>query len=584
MDILQYLIELLKTRKQIGIEGLGTLYKKKTPGRYDAETHSFLPPSYTLEFTADVLEHTNLAQYIQNKRGISEDSAKYFISQFVSEIHNGLQQGQYSLENLGVFTKENGQLNFAPSQNINTGFDFFALPAVTAELPKVDTPVQEKDITPNQQKDLAEEPQIEQVQVPEFEQEVGRVNQSVEEEVAVEEEHSERVVEEEVSENIEVESQPETAEEEVFEEITEVNTTDTDEKTNEELVDNTSENNQEEHQPEATEEDVFEEITEVSTTDTNEETNEEPVDNTSENNQEENQPEAAVENEAIEEEVFEEISEVTQESATVKPEPEQRKEQNDTWDFDGENVVSEEDVQEPEKSEEEKVETEQIPDKAAEDFTLTSTTHDWSFDSVRNEKIKEDPILENEFDQHQLSEDTEEERKMPFYKKLLIGLAILLTVLAIAYVAKPELFEDFSRNTTNPDQKIAVPIERSNLKTQQDSLDFADSIMETAEKVGLDVKPAKDTLKVTTTKTEVKPAITYDIIAAAFAKQSEVDEYIAYMKSKGFDAKIANMPGKIYKKISIASYNNIDSAEKNVVKFRKQLKNTKIYVQKIKNN
>jgi nucleoid DNA-binding protein len=543
MDILQYLIELLKTRKQIGIEGLGTLYKKKTPGRYDAETHSFLPPSYTLEFTADVLEHTNLAQYIQNKRGISEDSAKYFISQFVSEIHNGLQQGQYSLENLGVFTKENGQLNFAPSQNINTGFDFFALPAVTAELPKVDTPVQEKDITPNQQKDLAEEPQIEQVQVPEFEQEVGRVNQSVEEEVAVEEEHSERVVEEEVSENIEVESQPETAEEEVFEEITEVNTTDTDEETNEELVDNTSENNQEEHQPEA-----------------------------------------AVENESIEEEVFEEISEVTPETANVKPEPEQRKEQNDTWDFDGENVVSEEDVHEPEKSEEEKVETELIPDKAAEDFTLTSTTHDWSFDSVRNEKIKEDPILENEFDQHQLSEDTEEERKMPFYQKLLIGLAILLTGLAIAYVAKPELFEDFSRNTTNPDQKIAVPIERSNLKTQQDSLDFADSIMETAEKVGLDVKPAKDTLKVTTTKTEVKPAITYDIIAAAFAKQSEVDEYIAYMKSKGFDAKIANMPGKIYKKISIASYNNIDSAEKNVVKFRKQLKNTKIYVQKIKNN
>ena len=108
--------------------------------------------------------------------------------------------------------------------------------------------------------------------------------------------------------------------------------------------------------------------------------------------------------------------------------------------------------------------------------------------------------------------------------------------------------------------------------------------METAEKVGLDVKPAKDTLKVTTTKTEAKPAITYDIIAAAFAKQSEVDEYIAYMKSRGFDAKIANMPGKIYKKISIASYNNIDSAEKNVVKFRKQLKNTKIYVQKIKNN
>lgn len=544
MDILQYLIELLKTRKQIGIEGLGTLYKKKTPGRYDAETHSFLPPSYTLEFTTDVLEHTNLVQYIQNKRGISQDSAKYFISQFVGEIHNGLQQGEYTLENLGVLAKVNDQLSFTPNQNINTGFDFFALPAVNAELPKVEKPVQDKEET-TEQPNVAEEPQIEQVQVPEFEQEIGRVNQSAEEEIAVEEEHTEKaiennVVEDEVSENKEIESQPETAEEEVFEEITEVSTADTNEETREELVDNTSENNQEESQPEATEE-----------------------------------------------EVFEEISEVNAATTSVDAEPEQQKENNDTWDFDGENVVSEEDVQEPEKNEEETEETvdpEHTPSKAAEDFTLTSTTHDWNFDSVKNEKIKEEPILVNEFDQNEIANDAEDERKMPFYQKLLIGLAILLTGLAIAYVAKPELFEDFSRNTTNPDQKIAVPIERSNLKTQQDSLDFADSIMETAEKVGLDVKPAKDTLKVTTTKTEAKPAITYDIIAAAFAKQSEVDEYIAYMKSRGFDAKIANMPGKIYKKISIASYNNIDSAEKNVVKFRKQLKNTKIYVQKIKNN
>lgn len=568
MDILQYLIELLKTRKQIGIEGLGTLYKKKTPGRYDAETHSFLPPSYTLEFTADVLEHTNLAQYIQNKRGISEDSAKYFISQFVSEIHNGLQQGQYSLENLGVFTKENGQLNFAPSQNINTGFDFFALPAVTAELPKVDTPVKEKEETTEEQKDLAEEPQIEQVQVPEFEQEVGRVNQSIEEETTAVESPAE-----------EKSTGDERIEEELTEEVIEENI----------VEDEVSENIKVENQPEATEEEVFEEITEVSTADTNEKNNEELVDNTSENNQEENQPEAAVENEAIEEEFFEEISEVTQESATVKLEPEQRKEQNDTWDFDGENVVSEEDVQEPEKSEEEKVETEQIPDKAAEDFTLTSTTHDWSFDSVRNEKIKEDPILENEFDQHQLSEDTEEERKMPFYQKLLIGLAILLTGLAIAYVAKPELFEDFSRNTTNPDQKIAVPIERSNLKTQQDSLDFADSIMETAEKVGLDVKPAKDTLKVTTTKTEVKKptATTYEIISAAIAakRPQEVAQYIAKMKQNGYDAKIAkNMPGKIYTKISIASYNNIDSATKDLKRLRLKLKNKDLYIFEDKNN
>lgn len=122
MDILQYLIELLKTRKQIGIEGLGTFYKKKTPGRYDAETHSFLPPSYALEFSSDVLEHTNLSQYIQTKRGISEDSAKYFISQFVEEVHKGLQNGEYNFENLGILQQTGNQLVFTASQDINIGF------------------------------------------------------------------------------------------------------------------------------------------------------------------------------------------------------------------------------------------------------------------------------------------------------------------------------------------------------------------------------------------------------------------------------------------------------------------------------
>ena len=136
MDIVQYLIELLKTRKQIGIEGLGTLYKKKIPGRYDAETHSFLPPSYVLEFTTDQLENNNLVQFIHSKRGISEEASKYFISQFVTEVNNGLASGEYALENLGTLTKQDdGTIIFNQNQDIDTGFEFYALPSVVAEIP-----------------------------------------------------------------------------------------------------------------------------------------------------------------------------------------------------------------------------------------------------------------------------------------------------------------------------------------------------------------------------------------------------------------------------------------------------------------
>jgi len=77
MDILLYLTELLQTRKNVGVAGLGTFYKKKSPGKYDAEKHAFLPPSFTLAFTTEVKESEELSSYISGKRNISTESANY---------------------------------------------------------------------------------------------------------------------------------------------------------------------------------------------------------------------------------------------------------------------------------------------------------------------------------------------------------------------------------------------------------------------------------------------------------------------------------------------------------------------------
>lgn len=541
MDIVQYLIELLKTRKQIGIEGLGTLYKKKIPGRYDAETHSFLPPSYVLEFTTDQLENNNLVQFIHSKRGISEEASKYFISQFVAEVNNGLASGEYALENLGTLTKQDdGTIIFNQNQNIDTGFEFYALPSVVAEIPQTtnpDAPISQETenvsssepvTEPTQTTAELKEPEIEQVQVPEFEQEMKMI--PTEEEVTPELQESESTVE-----NEQIADEP-------AQPITEVDAAET----------------------------IHEEVETVAEEEltANEEAEGE-----------------IIENEATDDEVFEEINEIDHQAYSNATADKIDVQEN--WDFDGDNVIVEKDIQEEKFEETIQVDREiDLPaSESDEAIKLTSTTKQWDFDTVGNYRDEPTPDtgkdVENTISEENSAEET---TKMPLYMKLGIALLIIVLAAALVYFIKPEVFSSFSKNDTNPDQKMAIPIASNNLKTQQDSLSFADSIMKNAEKAGLKVEPAKDTLAVTTTKTEVSPKVTYDIIAAAFAKESEVKEYIAYMKSKGFEAKVADMPGKIYKKISIASYNNIDSAEKNVVRLRKQLKNQKIYVQKIKNN
>ena len=534
MDILQYLIELLKTHKQIGIKGLGTLYKKKTPGRYDAETHSFLPPSYALEFTSDILEETNLVQFIQSKRGISADSAKYFVSQFVTEVTNGLNEGKYEIEGIGTFEKINEQISFVPNQDINTGFDFFALPSVTASVPDVSTNLKNEEpfleeTTVDDNNDHVSEPatasvletEIEQVQVPEFEQEINRV--APEAEVSS---PSEEPLETQEQENTE-----ETA-------IAEEKENDTAEKPlGESAV-----------------------VTEV------EETQAAPEETET----------------LINEEVFEEITEVNTENPTGQTPTEDE----NLWDFNGDNVISAEDIY-TEDNTDEIQETSKSDNELEKDepkgFKLTSTTQEWSFDSVKETTPTEENTLIGEFDNDEVEEEPEEEkRRMPLFQKLIIGIVALFVALVITYFIKPDLFQNLNEKTANPDQKMAVPINKSNLKTQQDSLSFADSIMQNAEKAGLDVQPAKDTLKVTTTKKEVAPTYTYDIIIASFATNAKAQEYISRMKKKGFDAKISTMHGK-RKNISIASYNSEDSAQKYVAKYRKQFNNVDIYAQPIKN-
>ncbi|KQB99061.1 hypothetical protein [Pedobacter sp. Hv1] len=131
MDILLYLTELLQSRKAIGIVGLGTLYKKKSPGRYDVAQHAFVPPSYALAFTSELKEQEELANFISERRKISVDSANYYISEFVDNIQAQLaEQQEANLEPIGKLIIIDHQLTFIAEQESSFGNEAYGLPTL----------------------------------------------------------------------------------------------------------------------------------------------------------------------------------------------------------------------------------------------------------------------------------------------------------------------------------------------------------------------------------------------------------------------------------------------------------------------
>ena len=135
MDVKSYLLELIATQKIIGINFFGTLYKKKIPGRYDSETHSFLPPKYEVNFSTELREDETLANFISEKKNIAVESANYYINEFVENIQAqlaGHQQADFSP--FGELKLIDGQILFEPSKTFEISFDFYGLPNVAVSI------------------------------------------------------------------------------------------------------------------------------------------------------------------------------------------------------------------------------------------------------------------------------------------------------------------------------------------------------------------------------------------------------------------------------------------------------------------
>ncbi|MEJ2879720.1 SPOR domain-containing protein [Pedobacter sp. GR22-6] len=217
MEILSYLAEVVKTRKEVGIPGLGTFFKKKSPGRYDAGTHSFVPPSFSLDFTTEVREHTALIDFISQKKNISADSSSYFLGQFAEGLLAELDtKGTANLGKLGVLRKTDDGLSFDPDINAAVGFDFYGLPNVKDEQtaptdPLLESITEENEIAPAETYSDAVEPGEAQLDLEDHNADLGDGEATY-----TEPEQEEEAMEEEVP------SLPEEEEDPVYEEIAEV--------------------------------------------------------------------------------------------------------------------------------------------------------------------------------------------------------------------------------------------------------------------------------------------------------------------------------------------------------------------------
>ncbi|MGY4384934.1 hypothetical protein ACVWYN_001968 [Pedobacter sp. UYP24] len=151
MDISTYLKILLKTQNKVGIPGLGTIYKRKIAGRYDSDTNIFIPPSYVLDFTRDILESSHLKDYICKKKNISLESADYFINGFFEDIIAQIDlKNEASLGAIGTLIKQSDQWIIKSKGTGSVDFGFYGLPSVDENIKENEPQIVHEPLTDEQ--------------------------------------------------------------------------------------------------------------------------------------------------------------------------------------------------------------------------------------------------------------------------------------------------------------------------------------------------------------------------------------------------------------------------------------------------
>ncbi len=163
MDIALYISELLKDCKEIGLPGIGTFSRRRTPSRYDREAGVIHPPTEEIVFSQGNGNDTELVNYLSAIKKISEASARYFINKYADSIRQQLElDGMAELSGLGKLEVQNGVYSMAPLQLTAMAFgqDILKDPAfvIPQERSPAPTPPPVASVSRLTGNDYAEEP------------------------------------------------------------------------------------------------------------------------------------------------------------------------------------------------------------------------------------------------------------------------------------------------------------------------------------------------------------------------------------------------------------------------------------------
>lgn len=172
-------------------------------------------------------------------------------------------------------------------------------------------------------------------------------------------------------------------------------------------------------------------------------------------------------------------------------------------------------------------------------------------------EVKSAPEAEESNEELMPEEESGADR--PAYIKWLILLFLLAVGIGILYMAKPDLF---NRSTIVPDSS---QFNANNLKGNADTLTTDSAVLN-------DVRTAVTD----SSKTQLKDSSSYEIIATAVKGEKESARLIERYNKMGFDAKV--IPGKILKKISVASFKTESEARDSLPAVQQRLKNKEIYI------
>lgn len=151
----------------------------------------------------------------------------------------------------------------------------------------------------------------------------------------------------------------------------------------------------------------------------------------------------------------------------------------------------------------------------------------------------------------------------------ILGLILLLSaIIGLAYFYYPLYFKNLTNN--KPKNKVIVPVAVPD--SVKSSVSFADSIVDQLEKQGLhgsEVEKAQDTFKISSKTTspdslKIKPVppVVYEIIVGSFALASEAETSVKNLRNRGIDAKVVVDTRKPKFKVSLGSFVNSATANK----------------------